>query len=250
MSEDERVPARGEALIPDNDRPRGVLSKDDREFLRGEKEFDHVESNANARARIRGRIINAILDFSLIETYLEDRDRERVFDAFDADNIYNEDADLYAERSAQYNALSDLIAFIYRETQDRHPPFEQILRHGISQGENNPGAVYYGSYKVELNVEEAPPAENININSLVERVERGETDTLTESEMAAFMRLFAASDAFDEEFVRDEFEERMEMIEQSAPTLSRFGVDFEYLMMQPTDPEDPQQPDHSEDDSN
>jgi hypothetical protein len=218
-----------DALLPADDRPRGVLSKDDRQFLRGKKEYEHVESNANARSRIRERIINAFLDFTLIDVYLEDRDRERVFDAFDADHVWGGDADLYADEATQIGALDDVIAFIYRETIDRHPPFEKILERGVTQGENDPGAVYLGQYVVEFEVEEIEP-ENLDVDSIVERVEAGQVDTLTEAEMAAFVQLFATSDAFDSDVVREEFWRRMEQLGEFKDKEGRGPINLGLLL--------------------
>ena len=218
-----------DALLPPDDRPRGVLSKDDRQFLRGKKDFQHVESNANARSRIRERVINAFLDFALIDVYLEDRDRERVFDAFDADLVWGGDADLYADEATQIGTLDNVIAFIYRETIDRHPPFEKILERGVMQGENDPGTVYLGQYEIELEVKEIDP-ENLNVDSIVERVESGQVNTLTEAEMAAFIQLFAASDAFDSDVVREEFWRRMEQLGESKGEDGRWPINLRLLL--------------------
>lgn len=227
MATDDQVLQDG--LLPTDDRPRGILTKDDRKFLRGEKEYEHVESNANARARIRERIINGFLDFALIEAALDDRDRERVFDAFDADRVWEGDASLFADEATQVGVLDDVIAFIYRETQDRHPPFETILEHGVTQGENEPGATYYGRYEVEFDVTEIEP-ETLNIDSIVERVEAGRVDMLTEAEMAAFIQLLTGSDTFREVDVREEFQRRLEILRERYSGDASIPSGFQMLM--------------------
>lgn len=60
------------------DRPRGILTPDDRRYLFGEKELTD-ESERNVRARIRERLFNSLLDFRLLWRLLEDRDLEQVF---------------------------------------------------------------------------------------------------------------------------------------------------------------------------
>lgn len=59
-------------------RQRGILSPEDRRYLTGEKELSG-QSERNARARIRERIYNGILDFGLLWYCLEERDLEMVF---------------------------------------------------------------------------------------------------------------------------------------------------------------------------
>ena len=243
MADDDRVSVSGEELTPKDDRPRGFLSVDDREFLRGKKEFKHVESNANARARIRERTVNALLDFVLVENYIEDRDRKRIFDSFDANKIYDDDTELYAPERSHVGVLSDLIALIYRETQDRHPPFDMILEHGIMQGENDPGTVHYGEYNVELSVEELSPPENIDIDAVVERVKSGNVETLTDAEMSVFIQLFAASERFDSESVRQDFMTRLKEYQDTHHLDEIRSVPFEYLLRATSLPEGNDAPD-------
>ncbi|MFB6189059.1 MAG: hypothetical protein ABEI57_04175 [Halapricum sp.] len=65
----------------DSDRPRGILSPADRAFLLGETEMTHEQSRRNAAARIRKRIHNAILDFTLLVHTLPAKDRHGVFES-------------------------------------------------------------------------------------------------------------------------------------------------------------------------
>lgn len=50
----------------DPDRDRGMLAPVDREFLLGEKEYEHRQSVHNRREKIRSRVRNTYLDFSLL----------------------------------------------------------------------------------------------------------------------------------------------------------------------------------------
>lgn len=61
-----------------DDRPRGILSPEDRAFLRGEAEFEHEASARNARKRIRERVRHGLADFGLLFEHMERRDRLRV----------------------------------------------------------------------------------------------------------------------------------------------------------------------------
>jgi hypothetical protein len=60
------------------DRPRGILTPDDREFLiRGSDERSKRASDGK-RTRIRSRVRNTILDFYILELSLTDEDREAI----------------------------------------------------------------------------------------------------------------------------------------------------------------------------
>ena len=67
------------------DRPRGILSKSDRRFLLNESYREGLEpqSRRNIRSRIRERLRHAIIDFYVLDGYLDDRDRNQVFSEID-----------------------------------------------------------------------------------------------------------------------------------------------------------------------
>lgn len=71
--------------IEDLERPRGILSKRDRQFLLDKSYRSELadQSRRNVRARLRERLRHAILDFYLLDEYLEERDQERVFSNID-----------------------------------------------------------------------------------------------------------------------------------------------------------------------
>lgn len=209
------------------ERPRGVLTEADRRYLTGVSDLEpQSHGERRARERIRERIINAFLDFRIIDRHLEDRDRKRIFSAFDSNQIFVDDADapLYGIGADEHlGTLTDLLAFIYRGVEesgeDTSPgPFELILEHAITRAKNPRDTAVYTPYDVELTIEKAPPPERVNIDALVERIERGNVDMLTEAEKEAFIRLFAASDAFNPESVRQEFTRRLDVIRDRYST--------------------------------
>jgi hypothetical protein len=65
------------------DRDRGFLTKKDRQFLRGELEYEREESAIHKRADIRERTRNALLDFTLLFQELDPKDREQIFEDHD-----------------------------------------------------------------------------------------------------------------------------------------------------------------------
>jgi len=60
--------------MPENTRadPRGCLTQTDREYLRGEKEYDRKTSESHRKAAIRDRIQETLYDFSLLLEHLPD----------------------------------------------------------------------------------------------------------------------------------------------------------------------------------
>jgi hypothetical protein len=74
----------GLSITPD-DRPRGILSKTDREYLCGLKEYAQPQTDANRRQDIRERVENGLKGFALLWMLLEQDEREKVFDGIGED---------------------------------------------------------------------------------------------------------------------------------------------------------------------
>ncbi|MFC7070085.1 hypothetical protein [Halobaculum lipolyticum] len=107
-----------------DERERGILTPADRRYLRGETEFASVQSERNARARIRDRLHAALYDFEVLVEGLSDRDRELVFgDRLDG------------EGTAAFDALVSAAAFLYRGVDDTEIDFETVLSEGINLAE-------------------------------------------------------------------------------------------------------------------
>lgn len=62
---------------PMSDRPTGILTKGDIEFLRGNSSKSDA-AKRNQRMRIRNRVRSAIIDFSLLFAHLDRKDRHQV----------------------------------------------------------------------------------------------------------------------------------------------------------------------------
>lgn len=67
------------------DRPRGILSPTDRDYLCGLKEYAQPQTDANRRQDIRKRVEDGLKDFALLWMFLEQDEREKVFDALGED---------------------------------------------------------------------------------------------------------------------------------------------------------------------
>jgi hypothetical protein len=83
---------------PNKDRPRGILSEADREFLQGEKELSE-SAERNARQRIRQRVTAGLADFELLWMCLSDRDLELIFHP-------EEDDERHGIRSWSHHAIA------------------------------------------------------------------------------------------------------------------------------------------------
>lgn len=210
----------GQQDPPRVDRPRSVLTKADRRYLLDLSDLEpQSHGERRARERIRERVVNAFLDLSIIEQTLEKRDRKLIFDAFDSNKIHPEESRLYGNGIPDHlGALTDTLAFIYRETKDsegRYPPFEQLLEHAIMNGEADPGAIVLAPYSIELTIEKQHDV--IDINTIIDRVESGNTSSLSEYEMKAFLQFLSTTDGVDTDTIREEATQRAEQIQEGRP---------------------------------
>lgn len=146
----------------DPERDRGILSPADRAYLRGETEFASAQAERNARARIRDRIYDAVLDFELLVDQLSDRDRELVF----------ENRAGTGDGTEAFDALVSAVAFLYRVTDDAHVEFETILIEGISLAEAKQGRAATVEFDLTFH--------SLTVDQLRTRLERGEQLSLTE----------------------------------------------------------------------
>lgn len=143
-------------------RERGLLSQADRAYLRGKTEFASVQSERNARARIRDRIYESMFDFELLVEHLSERDRELVFG-----NRFTE-----IDGTEAFDALVSAVAFLYRATEDTDLDFETVLQEGINVAEAKDDRT--ATVRLDLTFQ------SLTAEQLRKKLERGETLTLTE----------------------------------------------------------------------
>ena len=145
-----------------DDRERGILSEADRAYLRGETTFSSVQSERNARARIRDRLFEAVRDFELLIERLDDHDRELVFGKRFG-NLAGADA---------FDALVSAQALLYRGVDDTDLEFAAVLHEAVNVAEASDGR----AASVELDV----TYERLSPESLLHKLEQGEELSLTE----------------------------------------------------------------------
>ncbi|WP_435335778.1 hypothetical protein [Haloarchaeobius sp. TZWWS8] len=114
------------------DRPRGLLSKADREYLLGLSEMTHEQSKRNAEARIRERVTHGILDFYLLIRQLERKDRRQIFEKGLDDAQF------------QYG-LTGMTAFAYMGLKEAGMEFEHVLAPAITRAEEAYAAEGFGT---------------------------------------------------------------------------------------------------------
>ncbi|MFW5938935.1 MAG: hypothetical protein ACOCSD_01715 [Halolamina sp.] len=144
------------------ERERGILSEADRAYLRGETDFSSVQSERNARARIRDRLYEGVRDFELLVEGLEERDRELVFEKRFGNTA----------GPAAFDALVSAVAVLYRGIGDTGLAFEAVLKEAINVAEAGEGR----AATVDLDV----TYERLSPESLLHKLGQGEELSLTE----------------------------------------------------------------------
>ena len=182
-----RDPEMGSILLAQElpERPRGILSTADREYLVGQREYEHSQSEANRKQEIRERIVNAFQDFSLLTTQLDEEEREKVF------------SESLSEGSIE-NPLASVISFLYLGLDGDLGELETIIEEGIYKGANFSkvgqlsGEV--ADVDASINVERRPDRSEI-----IEKFEEGNTHQLTPAEIGILVR----SGQLDEDDLRE-----------------------------------------------
>lgn len=181
-------------LIHSTERERGILTPSDREFLLGRKTDYAEHSKVQKRNRIRQRIRNSILDFTILMEHLDDRDRE---------NIFNPDA---GDRDAYTQGIIDMLGFVHLGTMGYYVPFKDMLGQGVNKAEQKLAGSDYRMVSVDFNVD---PVGQINVDEVVDKLESGRFEEVTDEELHAFVRLITESDTFSPAEMRSEMKEQM-----------------------------------------
>lgn len=161
------------SVLQPEDRPRGILSNTDREYLCGLREYSHDQSELNRRQAIRERTINALRDFHLLWLLLEDVEWEKIFEAFDPEEINH--------------TFSAMLAFMYLGIDQDTGRMEEIIQRGIFLGANYDTSGRWSGeatdVDVSIDIEYEP-----NVDTLYERLKTGDGDELTPGEIGALVR--------------------------------------------------------------
>lgn len=194
MDDEPRTDDAAEALAYSADRERGILTPSDREFLLGRKTDYTEHSKKQKRNRIRRRLRNAILDFTILFDHLEDRDRETVFNPEDE------------SREAYTQGIVDMLGFLHLGTMGYYVPFKNMLGQGVNRAEQKLAGSDYRMVTVDFNVD---PVGQIDVDEVVDKLEAGHFDEVTDEELRAFVRLMTESETFSPGEMRSGMKEQM-----------------------------------------
>jgi hypothetical protein len=176
------------------DRERGILTPSDREFLLGRKTDYTEHSKKQKRNRIRRRVRNAILDFTILFDYLEDRDRETVF------NPESEARDDYTQ------GIVDMLGFLHLGTMGYYVTFKHMLGQGVNRAEQKLAGSDYRMVTVDFNVD---PVGQVDVDEVIDKLDNGDFGQVTDDELRAFVRLLTESEEFSPTDVRSEMKAQM-----------------------------------------
>lgn len=142
----------------DLERPRGILSKTDRKYLAGLKDYKHEQSELNRKQEIRQRTENSLRDFALLTNYLDTEQKEKIFSSFEEDELEE--------------LLSIVLMFIYEGTGRDIHQLEEIIKSGlmsdISLSTSEPHITDVKSMSVDIDIEMEP-----NIDEVYDRFKQG-----------------------------------------------------------------------------
>lgn len=189
----------------DHDRPRGILSPADREYLvasDGEREENYSRSARTQRERaIRERAANAFMDFSLLSAHLDASDRAQIF----------EESELDIRRG-----IHGMLAFLYQHATDPPPgmseggplmpperQFEDWLERSIHRVQTNlpprvAGNVEIRPVEVDLEIQNL---EELDARAVEQTVRSEGIEVLTENELLFLLWLGRRGEVADMDFI-------------------------------------------------
>lgn len=154
-------------------RPRGILSKADREYLYGVKDYAHEQSEANRRQDIRDRVKSSIKDFKILWALLNEDDREQIFSSLDQEAV-----DEYIEA---------IVTFLYLGLRKDTPRLEKAIKRGILAGEtvssNNSSPGEAKRIDISIDIDYYPDVEDIK-----KKLEKHPIDELTVEELGVLAK--------------------------------------------------------------
>lgn len=162
----------GSAIAPE-DRGRGILSKADREYLCGQKEYAHAQSESNRKQDIRERVQNGLKDFTLLWLLLDPGERATIFD-----EMGNEEVD---------QCIDSMITFAYLGLDQDLQQLTERIEHGVLLGANFDTAGRWAgkatNVDVSIDVDYQP-----DVDALYDQLQAGKTDQLTPAEIGVLVR--------------------------------------------------------------
>lgn len=181
-----------ESIDEDIDRPRGILTRADREFLANGEESYSRQAAHERRKAIRERVTNALQDFTLL-CELEKEERNKIFP----------EPGTAASRRVEA-AVSDAIKFLYLGMEGSLG-FSRPLKQGVANGEVQRGGVRSAfDVAVRFTID---PVWKADIETVTDLVERDQWDRLERSDLPPFVSVAKRAGAIDFDKIRAELAE-------------------------------------------
>jgi len=163
-----------ESAFSVEDRPRGILSNTDREYLCGLRDYKHAQTEANRKQDIRERVINALHDFVLLGLLLDDEEREKIFiEEFDEDELHL--------------SLEWLISFVYLGLEQDEKRLEDIISNGVYFGANFDKSGRWAGDATDVDAS-IDVEYNPDVDKIYKQFQEGEGDQLTPAEVGVLVR--------------------------------------------------------------
>lgn len=163
-----------ESVLVPLERPRGILTPTDREYLCGQTKYEHAQTEANRKQKIRQRVTHSFQDYLLLSWLLDSEERNKIF---------QEEMD----EELLHDSLKAMITFVYLGLQQDETHLERIIENGVYVGANlDKGGRRVGEatdVDVSIDIEYNPDVED-----LLQRLDSGEADQLTPAEIGVLVR--------------------------------------------------------------
>lgn len=155
-------------------RSRGILSKVDRAYLFGEREFEYRQSELNRQQDIRERVVDSLQDFILLETLLSEKQRHKIFDEEIENDILN-------------TSIKSFVSFVYSGLNKDTTRLENIIESGVfAASKTHTDRRLQGevtNVDVSIDIYRTP-----DIDELYEKLQQGDIDSLTDSDIGMLVR--------------------------------------------------------------
>jgi len=196
----------------------GFLTEKDRQFLRGEIEYESKQGRYSRRQSIRERTRSAFADFSLLHEHLPDDEYEKIFSVND-DGEHRSVVDGYPSpeeciegemgRYEYYRVLSDTLAFVFLASRvieeqvlvsDQFADikrFDTLLERGVQLAIDSRTDNSQIRHTVEFSIKELDLS-LVDEERVGEKLSEGDISELTDRELRYFLQSLSEREDFDE----------------------------------------------------
>lgn len=203
--------------MTDGDRERGMLAPVDREWLRGEKDYDHRQQHYDRQKTIQQRIQDALIDFQIVYEYLPENQRKKIFErSLDTDEFEEflrgemtekqKQPDVENQRGELGRGCVSFLALLYEQRGEEG--FVELLERAIAHvvaGKRRPGTTDAGTegIEVELNITHT---DTVTPLLMLQKIHKEGIDRLSRGEQRALLHLLHVTGSAVPE-TADEFSE-------------------------------------------